>query len=125
MDWNHITEMLNKHANSHWYRDASATAAMAQNIPRGMSMLEMQCSIVVRELADRKERNCLMLLWLLRAVYFLAKHCSPHTTIYPDLIELIVANGEEVLGQHLNECPRNSQYTLKFAVNKLVEAAGT
>ena len=122
MDWNHATEMLKKHANSQWHRDASATAAMAQKTVSGMSVLEMQCFIVARELAGRKERIRLVLLWLLRAVYFLVKHRIPHTTVYLDLIELLVANGDKILGQHLNECPGNAQYTSKFTVNKLVEA---
>ena len=37
------------------------------------------------------------------------------------MIELLVANGDKILGQHLNECPENAQYTSKFTVNKLVE----
>ena len=101
MDWNHATEMLKKHANSQWHRDASATAAMVQKTASGMSVLEMQCSIAARELADRKERNRLVLLQLLRAVYFLVKHRIPHTTIYPNLIELLLANEDKILGQRL------------------------
>lgn len=89
LDWNHATDMLKKHANSQWHRDASATAAMAQQTESGMSVLEMQCSSAARELADKRERNRLVLLRLLRAVYFLVKHRIPHTTVYPDLIELL------------------------------------
>ena len=48
MDWSHATEMLKKHANSQWKRDASATAAMAQQPASGMFVLEQQCSIVTR-----------------------------------------------------------------------------
>ena len=68
-----------------------------------------------------------MLLWLLRAVYFLVKHRIPLTTVYPDLIEILVANGDKILGQHLNECPGNAQYTCtsRFTVNELVEAIDT
>ena len=78
MDWNHATEMLKKHANSQWHRDASATAAMAQKTASGMSVMDMQCSIAAQELADRKGRNRFVLLQLLRAVYSLVKHCIPH-----------------------------------------------
>ena len=56
---------------------------------------------------------------LLRAVYFLVKHRIPHTTVFPDLIEFLVVNGDEVLGRHLDECPGNAQYTSKFTVLKL------
>ena len=122
LDWNHATDMLKKHANSQWHRDASATAAMAQQTASGMSMLELQCSSAARELADRKERNRLVLVRLLRAVYFLVKHRIPHTTVFPDLLEFLVENGDGVLGRHLNECPGNAQYTSKFSVNKLIEA---
>ena len=71
------------------------------------------------------ERREIVWFWcgrLLRAVYFLVKHRIPHTTVFPNLLELLVENGDGVLGRHLNECPGNAQYTSKFSVNKLIEA---
>lgn len=47
-----------------------------------------------------------MLVRLLRAVYFLVKHRIAHTTVFPDLLELLVVNGDEVLGRHFDECVR-------------------
>lgn len=47
----------------------------------------------------------MVLLRLLRAVYFLVKHRIPHTMVYPNLLELLVANGDEVLGEHIGELP--------------------
>lgn len=75
----------------------------------GMSVLELQCSSVAWELAEKKERNRSVLQQLLISVYFLIKHRIPHTTVYPCLIELLVANGDKILEQHLNQCPRNVQ----------------
>ena len=40
-------------------------------------------------------------LKLMQPVYFLAKNRIPHTTVFPDLIELLVANGDTVLEKHL------------------------
>ena len=69
-------------------------------------MLELHNSSAARELADMKARNRSVQLKLLRAVYFLVKHRIPHTTVFQDFIELLVANGDEILTQHLNNCPK-------------------
>ena len=34
-------------------------------------------------------------------VHFLVKNQIPHTTVFPDLIELLVANGDTLLEKHL------------------------
>ena len=43
-DWHHATELLKNHADSHWHRDAAYTAAMAQQVESGESVLELQRS---------------------------------------------------------------------------------
>ena len=40
---------------------------------------------------------------LLRSAYFLAKNRIPHTTVYPHLVNLQVANGDNLLEQHMAE----------------------
>ena len=47
----------------------------------------------------------------MQSVYFLVKNQIPHTTVLPDLIELLVANGDTLLGKHVREKPVNTQYT--------------
>lgn len=58
-----------------------------------------------------------MLLKLLRSVYFLVKNRIPHTTTYTQLVELQVANGDQVLEQHINQHSLNTQYTSRFSAD--------
>ena len=124
-DWNHATELLKQHADSQWHRHAAATAAMAQQLESGQSVLELQCSSAAREAVEQRQRNRDVLLKLLRSVYFLVKNRIPHMTVYPNLIELHVANGDKLLQQHIKESPSNAQYTSKFSVTMLIEAIDT
>ena len=55
-DWNHGTELL-KHVHSQWHRDAAGTAAMAQQVESGKSVLEVQCASAALEAAERRQRN--------------------------------------------------------------------
>ena len=87
-DWSHATELLWAHGESQCHRDAAVTASMAQQAERGKSILELQCSAAAKEAACRAERNCEILLKLLRSIYFLAKNKIVHTTVYPDLLAL-------------------------------------
>ena len=87
-DWNHATELLKQHADSQWHRDAAAAAAIAEQAERGKSVLELQCSCAAREAAERRRRNCDVLLNLLRSAYFLGKNRIPHSTTYTQLVEL-------------------------------------
>ena len=121
-DWNHATELLRQHADSQWHRDAAATAAMALQAEKGKSVLELQRAGAAKEAAERRQRNRDVLLKLLRSTYFLVKNRIPHTTVYPQLIELQVANGDQILEQHINKNPLNAQYTSKFSTTMLIEA---
>ena len=62
------------------------------------------------------------MLKLLRSTYFLVKNRIPHTTVYPQLIELQVPNGDQILEQHINMNPLNAKYTSKFSTTMLIEA---
>ena len=64
------------------------------------------------------ERNRSIVLKLMRSIYFLAKNKIPHTTVYPNLIALQVANGDGLLEEHLT---RGAQYTSKFSAVMLLE----
>jgi hypothetical protein len=125
MDWNHATELLKQHADSQWHRDAAAAAAMAEQAERGKSVLELQCSSAAREAAEKRQKNRHVLLKLLRSVYFLVKNRIPHSTTYRQLVELQVANGDQLLEQHINQHPLNAQYTSRFSATMLIEAIDT
>ncbi len=75
-----------------------------------------------RGAAERRQRNRAVIQKLLRAVYFLVKHRVPHTTLYQPLIELLVANGDSVLEQHITQQPSNALYTSKFSVTMMIDA---
>ena len=104
-DWNHATELLKQHAGSQWHRESAATAAMAQHAESGQSVLELQCSCAAQQATEQKERNRDVLLKLLRSTYFLVKNRIPHTTIFPHLVELQLANGDKVLEKHIQQSP--------------------
>ena len=90
----------------------------------GKSVLELQCSSAAQQAAERSQRNRDVLL-LLRSAYFLAKNRIPHTTVYPHLVNLQVANGDNLLEQYIKQNPSDAQYTSKFSVTMLIEAIDT
>ena len=87
---------------------------MAQQAERGDTVLELHCSAAARELAEKKKQNCEIVLKLLRSVYFLVKNRIPHSTMYSNVIELQIANGDILLEQHIKKNPSNAQYTSKL-----------
>ena len=125
-DWNHATELLKQHANSQWHRDSAVTAAMAQQVERaGQTVADLQCSVAAREAAERRQKNCVVIKKLLRSTYFLVKNRIAHTTVFVPLLHLQIANGDDLLEQHIREQPANAQYTSKFSVAMMVDAIDT
>ena len=125
-DWNHATELLKQHSDSMWHRDSSATAAMAQQVEScGQSVVQLQCSSAAREAAERRQKNRDVLQKLLRSIYFLTKHRIPHTTVYQPLLQLQIANGDNLLDQHIKEQPANAQYTSKFSAAMMIDSIDT
>ena len=57
--------------------------------------------------------------------YFLTKKRIPHTTTFEDIIELQIANGDDLLKQHVEQGPSNAQYTSKFSSVSLIEVVDT
>ena len=123
-DWSHATEVLRAHGESQCHKDAAVTAGMAQQAEHGKSILELQCSAAPKKAARRAERNREILLKLLRSIYFLAKNKIAHTTVYPHLIALQVANGDGLLEEHVTKGASNAQYTSKYGAVMLLEALG-
>ena len=121
-DWNHATELLKQHAGSQWHREAGATAAMAHQGEGDLSVLELQCSGAAQKATELRQRNRDVLLKFPRSTYFLVKNRIPHTTIYPHLIELQIANGGKILQKHINQGPSNAQYTSSFSLRIFFEA---
>ncbi|KAI6654447.1 Zinc finger MYM-type protein 1-like [Oopsacas minuta] len=105
--------------------DAAVTAGMSKQVECGKSELELQCSAAAKEAACRAERNRSIVLKLMRSIYFLTKNKIPHTTVYPNLIALQVANGDALLEEHLTHVASNAQYTSKFSAVMLLDALDT
>ena len=61
----------------------------------------------------------------MRLVYFLVKNRVPDTTVFTDLIELLVANGDTLLEKHLRKNPVNAKYTSKFCTVSMIETIDT
>ena len=95
-DWNHGSELLKQHADSQWHRNAEATAVMARQAESEKSVLELQ------QAAEHRQRNR-DVLQLLRSAYFLAKNRIPHTAVHLHLVNLQVANGDNLLEQHIKQ----------------------
>jgi len=121
-DWNHASELLKQHAESQWHRNAAVTAGMAQQVESSKSVLELQCSAAAKEALEKRQRNRDILLKLMRSVYFLAKNRIPHTTVYSHLIDLLVANGDKLLEQHMTMQAANARYTSTFSATMIIEA---
>ena len=112
-DWNHATEQLKEHSLSKWHRDALIHARMAEQREQ-QSVLQLQCSAAAKEAEEKKVRNRAIILKLLRSIYLLAKNRLPLTTTFDQVVQLQIANGDELLQQHVEEGPRNAQYHQNF-----------
>ena len=117
-DWNHATEHLKNHSESKWHQDAVVTARMAEQ----PSVLELQNAAAVKQRKQRIENNRMIILKLFRSVYFLAKNKIPHINNFQDLIDLQIANGDEILMKHIKEGPSNAQYISSFSCRTLLAA---
>ena len=123
-DWNHATEQLREHNQSKWHRDAIIHARMAEQGEQ-QSVLQLQCSAVLKQDEERRAKNRMIIMKLLRSVYFLAKNRLPLTTTFDDMIQLQIENGDEVLKQHVESGPLNAQYTSNYSVVTLLDAIDT
>ena len=123
--WNHATEMLKEHNNSQWHRDAVITSRMAEQAASHQNVLQMQRSVAAKEAEERRLRNRDVLLKLIRSVYFMAQNYIPHTTTYRSLVELLIANGDELLKHHIEHGPGNAQYTSSFSATNIIKAIDT
>ena len=123
-DWNRATEQLREHNQSKWHRDAIIHARMAEQGEQ-QSVLQLQCSAVLKQDEERRAKNRMIIVKLLRSVYFLAKNRLPLTTTFDDMIQLQIENGDEVLKQHVESGPLNAQYTSNYSVVTLLDAIDT
>ena len=89
------------------------------------SVLQLQCSAVLKQDEERRAKNRMIIMKLLRSVYFLAKNRFPLTTTFDDMIQLQIENGDEVLKQHVESGPLNAQYTSNYSVVTLLDAIDT
>ena len=71
---------------------------------------------------ERRAKNRNIVRKLLNSIYFLAKNRMPLTTTFDSLVQWQIANGDELLQQHVKEGPQNAQYTSKFSAGMLLEA---
>ncbi len=109
-DWNHASELLKQHNDSMWHRDSVIVSKMAAQ----PNVVELQNAQALRLTEEERVRNRVLLTKLLRSVYFLAKNKIPHTTTYSDLVDLQIANGDQILEQHVTRGPSNAQYTSSY-----------
>ncbi len=72
------------------------------------NVVELQNAHALRLAEEERVRNRVLLTKLLRSVYFLAKNDIPHTTSYSDLVDLQIANGDQILEQHVTRGPSNA-----------------
>ena len=122
-DWNHATEKLKNHNTSQWHRDAVTVSRMAEQAKQ-KNVLEMQLSSATKEAEEKRIKNRSVLLKLIRSTYFLVKNHIPHTTTLSKLVNLQIANGDELLKHHV-EGAANAQYTSSFSATKIIEAIDT
>ena len=81
----------------------------------------MQCVGFAKQAEDQRKKNREIILKLMRSTYFSVKNCIPDSTIYKELIELQVLNGDEFHEKHLSKGPSKAQYTSRFSARVLIE----
>ena len=101
MNWNRATELLKQHADSQWYKEA-ALLLLWHSRRRGVG------SLCLMHNRYSRLRNPDVLLKMLRWACFLPKNRIPHATVYPNLVTLLVANGDHLLEQHVKLNPSNA-----------------
>ena len=87
--------------------------------------MDLQLAASAKQAEELRQRNRSILLKLLRSVYFLVKSRIPHTTTFEELVQLQIANGDDLLKQHVEQGASNAQYTSKFSSVSLIEAIDT
>ena len=117
----YVTEQLKEHSQSKCHRGAVIHARMAEQ-GKEQSVLQLPCSAAAKEAEERRAKNRNTVLKLLRSIYFLAKNRLSLTTTFDPPVQLQIANGDELLQQHVKEGPQNAQYTSKFSAVMLLEA---
>ena len=85
------------------------------------NVIEMQCAGAAKQAEEQRKKNREIILKLMRSTYFLVKNCIPHSTVYKELIELQVLDGNEMHEKHFSEGPSIAQYTLRFSARVLIE----
>ena len=98
---------------------------MAEQAANVGNVLDLQLAASAKQAEELRQRNRSILLKLLRSVYFLAKSRIPHTTTFEELVQLQIANGDDLLKQHVEQGASNAQYTSKFSSVSLIEAIDT
>ena len=93
-------------------RHSVEISIMSDQADTHQNVYQLQCSAAATEREERRIKNREVILKLIRSVYFLAKNHIPHTTTYGMLVELLVANGDELLKYHTEEGARNTQSRL-------------
>ena len=81
--------------------------------------------LFVKQDEERRANNRMIIMKLLRSVYFLAKKRLPLTTTFDDMIQLQIENGDEAFKQYVELRPLNAQYTSNYSVVTLLDAIDT
>ncbi len=93
-DWNHATEMLKQHNASKCHKDSVVSARMAEQAKKTGTVVDLHLAASAKQAEAERQTNRAGLMKLLRSIYFLTKKHIPHTTIFEDIIELQIANGQ-------------------------------
>ena len=95
---------------------------MAEQAKKTGTVVNLHLAASAKQAEAQRQMNHVVLLKLLRSIYFLTKKRIPHTTTFEDIMELQIANGDELLKQHVEQGPSNAQYTYRFSSVSLIEA---
>ena len=106
--------MLKLHNELKWHRDSTVYVQMAEQEEK-QNVIKLHSAAIAKEQEEQKVKNRAILLKH-HSVYFLAKNRLPLTTIYKEVVQLQVKNGDANLKQHLYQGPRNAQYKSNFSV---------
>lgn len=85
-NWNHSTELLKLHNNAKWHRELAIAARMAEQSANVGNVADVCTAALAKQLEEERQKNCSIVLKLLRSLNYLAKNHIPRTTTSEGLV---------------------------------------
>ena len=121
-NWKKALDKMKAHKASAWYKMAKAKVeAEKQSQAEGSVILQLKQG-KERCNEQMKQQNRILIKKLLRIMYFLCKQKIAHFSNFDEVVQLMVANGDDEVRKHLDTAPRNANYGSHVAISEYLDA---